>query len=60
MSFKNAIDKILEKIISRKLLVFMIATILLGFKLIDSGDWAKVAMFYITAQGAKDIINGRI
>ena len=49
------IDQAREKIISRKLLVFVTATCLLGFQLGLTADaWAMIAMMYIGGQSAID------
>lgn len=50
------LDLVINKIISRKLLVFIIATGLIEFGL-DPETWAQIAMAYMTGQSAIDIIN---
>tara|TARA_Y100000034_G_C6612101_1_gene266574 strand:- start:26 stop:229 length:204 start_codon:yes stop_codon:yes gene_type:complete len=49
------IDKFLEKIISRKLLVWVVATLLLAFSTLTSADWVAISMIYIASQGIVDI-----
>lgn len=51
---RNFLDKYLNKFISRKLLVFIIGTILLCFGLINAEIWVTLASFYITIEGVKD------
>jgi hypothetical protein len=49
------IDKILSKTISRKLMVFIIASLFFWFGVgISSEDWIQIATIYIGAQGAVD------
>lgn len=50
----NNLDKILNKIISRKLMVFFIASIGLFMGNITSSDWIIIATAYITVQGVMD------
>lgn len=53
---KQAIDKLLNKLMSRKLMVWATATVLM---LTDSGlnssDWVAVSLAYIGLQGLADI-----
>jgi urocanate hydratase len=53
---RNAIDKGLSKVISRKLLVWLSATGLALYGLIDSGDWVILSGIYIGSQGVIDSI----
>ena len=53
---RNAIDKGLSKVISRKLLVWLSATGLAMYGLIDSGDWVILSGIYIGSQGVIDSI----
>jgi len=50
----GSIDSKLSKWISRKLLVFAIATIALFAGKLDSSDWAYLAIAYIAIQGMID------
>ena len=50
---KGALDRIQEKVISRKLLVFGVATLLMWYGL-DSETWGMIAMTYIGGQTAID------
>ena len=50
---KGVLDKVQEKIISRKLLVFGVATVLMWYGL-DSETWGMIAMTYIGGQTAID------
>lgn len=50
------LDKILEKVISRKLMVFTVACIGLFGGNLTSDDWIIIATAYIGIQGFTDII----
>ena len=50
----GAIDAIQEKIVSRKLLVFGVATALLWYVGLDAETWGMIAMTYIGGQTAID------
>ena len=52
---KSLLDAIQEKIISRKLLVFITATVLMWFGL-DPETWGMIAMMYIGGQSAIDMV----
>jgi len=54
--FKNGLDKFLDKIISRKLLVWITATVLMYGSKITSDDWVLICMIYLGSQGALDIV----
>ena len=54
---KGALDAIQEKIISRKLLVFGVATALLWYVGLDADTWGMIAMTYIGGQTAIDFAN---
>ena len=52
---KGVIDKIMERAISRKLLVFTVATALLYLEVgLDADTWGMIAMTYIGGQTAID------
>tara|TARA_A100001015_G_C14368014_1_gene473063 strand:- start:125 stop:427 length:303 start_codon:yes stop_codon:yes gene_type:complete len=51
---KGALDAIQEKVISRKLLVFAVATALLYTVGLDAETWGMIAMTYIGGQTAID------
>ena len=53
---KGALDVILEKVISRKLLVFGTATALMWYGL-NPETWGLIAMCYIGGQSAIDMVN---
>jgi hypothetical protein len=53
---KNGLDKLLDKIISRKLLVWITATVLMYGSKITSDDWVLICMIYLGSQGALDIV----
>lgn len=52
----SKIDKILNKFISKKLFVFIIATIFIIFSKIDPINWINLSMVYIGSQAAVDVI----
>lgn len=54
---KQEIDIILNKLISRKLLVFLIACAGLFIGNLTSQDWVIIATAYIGIQGFTDIVN---
>jgi hypothetical protein len=51
---KGVLDAVQERLISRKLLVFLTSTALLWFAGLDSDTWGMVAMMYIGGQSAID------
>ena len=51
---KGMLDAVQEKIVSRKLLVFGVATGLLWWVGLDSDTWGMIAMCYIGGQTAVD------
>jgi len=57
---KEQVDKLVSKWISRKLLVFLIATIYLACKLITSTDWLIIASIYLGTETAISIITEHI
>jgi len=50
------IDKIINRYVSRKLMVFVVASIGLFSQTLTSSDWVIIAGVYISAQGAIDAI----
>ena len=52
----NNLDKILNKIISRKLMVFLIACAGLFVGDLTSQDWVIIATAYVSIQGFTDIV----
>ncbi len=52
----NLLDKILNKIISRKLTVFLTATGLLVWSSLDPETWGLIAICYIGGQSAIDAV----
>jgi hypothetical protein len=56
MSSKEKIDLFLKKWVSRKLMVFVIASVALFSGSIESNDWVIVATAYISLQGVTDIV----
>lgn len=53
---KAKLDKILNKFISKKLTVFIIATIFVYFSKIDPINWVNLSMVYIGSQACVDIM----
>jgi hypothetical protein len=53
---KEQIDKILNKFISRKLMVFLIACGALFAGDLTSQDWVVIATAYVSIQGFTDIV----
>ena len=51
---KGVLDTIQEKVVSRKLLVFLIATGLFAWVGLDPDTWGMIAMCYIGGQSAID------
>lgn len=51
---KGVLDAVQEKVISRKLLVFGVATALLYWAGLDADTWGMIAMTYIGGQTAID------
>ena len=52
---KAFLDRVQEKIVSRKLIVFITATVLMWYGL-DPETWGMVAMMYIGGQSAIDMV----
>lgn len=53
---KQKIDQFLSKYLSRKLMVFLIASFGLFSGTLESYDWVLVACCYLGAQGAVDVV----
>ena len=51
---KGMLDAVQEKLISRKLLVFAVATALMYFSDLSSDPWGMIAITYIGGQTAID------
>lgn len=62
MEKQGYLDEVVSKVISRKFLVWIIATILMfissatKFIVLTSSDWVLVSMCYIAVQGVQDVI----
>ncbi len=54
---KARIDKILNRYVSRKLMVFVVASFGLFSATLTSSDWVTIAAVYIGTQGAIDAIS---
>ena len=51
---KGILDSLQEKVVSRKLLVFLTATALMMYANLDPDTWGMIAMCYIGGQSAID------
>ena len=51
---KGALDSLQEKVVSRKLLVFIVSTALFAWYNLDPNTWGMIAMCYIGGQSAID------
>ena len=51
----GVIDVISEKVLSRKLMVWIIATVFLGFGKITPDEWMSISLGYIGMQGVADL-----
>ena len=51
----GVLDQVQEKVISRKLLVFITATALMVWSTLDPDTWAMIAAMYIGGQSVIDI-----
>ncbi len=49
------VDVLSEKILSRKLLVWIVATVFLGFGKITPDEWMSISLGYIGIQGVADM-----
>jgi len=56
MSTKEKIDLILSKWLSRKLTVFVVASIGLFTHAVESNDWVVIATAYIAIEGFTNIV----
>jgi hypothetical protein len=56
MSTKEKVDLLLSKWVSRKLMVFIIASFGLFFGNLESNDWVIVATAYIAIEGTTSIV----
>jgi hypothetical protein len=53
---RERVDKILNRYVSRKLMVFVVASFGLFSGTLTSSDWVIISAVYISAQGAIDAI----
>lgn len=54
---KGLVDKGLEKVLSRKLLVWLTATGLAAAGTVDSADWVVISALYLGGQSVIDAIS---
>jgi len=52
---KQVTDRLLEKLMSRKLMVWLTATGLLAYSDLTSSDWVAISLVYIGSEGLADI-----
>ena len=52
---QGKLDRLVEKLISRKFMVWLAATGLLAFSALASGDWVMISAIYI---GGEAVIDG--
>ncbi len=52
---KEIVDKIIVKLMSRKLMVWMTATGLMAYSTLSSSDWVAISLVYIGSEGLADI-----
>ena len=55
MTMRQVTDKLLNKLMSRKLMVWLTATGLLAYSDLTSSDWVAISLVYIGAEGLADI-----
>jgi hypothetical protein len=55
MTMKQVADRLLEKLMSRKLMVWLTATGLLAYSDLTSSDWVAISLVYIGTEGLADI-----
>lgn len=53
---RKNLDTLINKWISRKLFVFIVATALLAFSDLESSDWAMIAVVYLGSQTVLDAV----
>ena len=53
---KGVMDALQEKVVSRKLLVFMTATALMWWSDLDPETWGMIAIMYISGQSVIDAV----
>ena len=54
---KGYLDQLQEKVVSRKLLVFIVASVFLALNFgLDADTWGWIALMYIGTQGAIDAV----
>ncbi len=56
MALKGALDRSLEKIVSRKLLVWVTATGLAAGGFLTSADWVVISSLYLGGQAVVDAV----
>jgi hypothetical protein len=54
--YKPILDSFIGRLLSRKLIVFVIASIALFRTNLDSSDWVIIAGIYLAVEGGADIV----
>jgi len=54
---KEKVDQYLSKFLSRKLLVWLTAGLMVGLGKIDSESWVSISLAYIGSEGVIDLVN---
>jgi len=52
---RQVLDKLMLKLMSRKLMVWLTATGLLAYSDLSSSDWVAISLVYIGSEGLADI-----
>lgn len=55
MTMRQVLDKLMLKLMSRKLMVWLTATGLLAYSDLSSSDWVAISLVYIGSEGLADI-----
>ncbi len=55
MDKKGYLDTVQEKLTSRKLLIMIVSTMLVGFGKISGDEWTAIALGYVGVEGLADI-----
>jgi hypothetical protein len=55
MDKKGYLDIVQQKLTSRKLLIMIVSTILIGFGKISGDEWTAIALGYVGVEGLADI-----
>jgi hypothetical protein len=53
---RHALDKLATKLVSRKLLAWLVATVLVGVGFIEPADWVAITGIWIGTEGAQNLV----